>query len=171
MTRATKETYASFDDMIERSPVPVLVDFYATWCGPCQMLSRDVLPKVAGAVGKDRVKLVVGPRDAVFCLRRPSSPFPSFPSSSASFVREPKTEKTTEQFPARLTSKHRLTSTTRLLPPTQKINTEKYPNIASKYKVEALPTIMLFKEGKVADRIEGMPNAPQLIDRLLYFLQ
>jgi len=30
---------------------------------------------------------------------------------------------------------------------------------------------MLFKEGKVADRIEGMPNAPQLIDRLLYFLQ
>ena len=27
------------------------------------------------------------------------------------------------------------------------------------------------KEGKVADRIEGMPNAPQLIDRLLYFLQ
>ncbi|ACO65470.1 predicted protein [Micromonas commoda] len=110
VTRATKETYASFDDMIERSPVPVLVDFYATWCGPCQMLSRDVLPKVAGAVGKDRVKLV-------------------------------------------------------------KINTEKYPNIASKYKVEALPTIMLFKEGKVADRIEGMPNAPQLIDRLLYFLQ
>ena len=110
MAHATKETYASFDDMIENSSVPVLVDFYATWCGPCQMLSKDVLPKVAGAVGKDKVKLV-------------------------------------------------------------KINTEKYPNIAGKYKVEALPTIMLFTDGKVADRIEGMPNAPQLIDRLLYFLQ
>ena len=171
VTHATKETYASFDDMIERSPVPVLVDFYATWCGPCQMLSRDVLPKVAGAVGKDRVKLVVGPADAFFPSASCSSSFPSFPSSSASSVREPNTEKTTGQFPARLTSKRHLTNTTRLLPPAQKINTEKYPNIASKYKVEALPTIMLFKEGKVADRIEGMPNAPQLIDRLLYFLQ
>ena len=110
--------------------------------------------------------------DFSLCCCSSSFPsFPSFPSSSASSVREPTTEKTTGQFPARLASKHHLTSTTRLLPPTQKINTEKYPNIASKYKVEALPTIMLFKEGKVADRIEGMPNAPQLIDRLLYFLQ
>lgn len=51
-----------------------------------------------------------------------------------------------------------------------KINTEKYPNIASKFKVEALPTIMLFKNGKVVDRIEGLPETNQLIQRLQYFL-
>lgn len=29
---ATKKTFASFDAMIAESDVPVLVDFYATWC-------------------------------------------------------------------------------------------------------------------------------------------
>ena len=173
MIHATKETYASFDDMIERSPVPVLVDFYATWCGPCQMLSRDVLPKVAGAVGKDRVKLVVGSRRCRFL----SASFLLLLSLLALLLRlfrlRTKTRKDDRTVPG--TSHEQTPPHTQArpasFPPAQKINTEKYPNIASKYKVEALPTIMLFKEGKVADRIEGMPNAPQLIDRLLYFLQ
>lgn len=51
-----------------------------------------------------------------------------------------------------------------------KINTEKYPNIASKYKIEALPTIMLFKNGEPVDRIEGLPESNQLLQRLNYFL-
>ncbi|KAL5999937.1 hypothetical protein ACLOJK_034614 [Asimina triloba] len=33
-----------------------------------------------------------------------------------------------------------------------KIDTEKYPSIADKYKIEALPTFILFKEGKICDR-------------------
>lgn len=33
-----------------------------------------------------------------------------------------------------------------------KIDTEKYPSIADKYKIEALPTFILFKDGKPYDR-------------------
>jgi hypothetical protein len=31
VVRATKQKFASFDDMIKGSELPVLVDFYATW--------------------------------------------------------------------------------------------------------------------------------------------
>ena len=51
-----------------------------------------------------------------------------------------------------------------------KIDTEKYPKIASKFNVEALPTVLLFKGGEVVDRIEGMLDANQLQTRLNYFL-
>ena len=33
-----------------------------------------------------------------------------------------------------------------------KIDTEKYPAIADKYKIEALPTFIIFKDGKPCDR-------------------
>lgn len=33
-----------------------------------------------------------------------------------------------------------------------KIDTEKYPAIANKYKIEALPTFILFKDGEPCDR-------------------
>ncbi len=39
-------TAENFDEIVLRSETPILVDFYATWCGPCKMLS-PVLEELA----------------------------------------------------------------------------------------------------------------------------
>ena len=100
---AVKKQFSSFEDLLSSSDLPVLVDFYATWCGPCQMMT-PILEQV-GASLRDRLQVV-------------------------------------------------------------KIDTDKYPNLASKYQVEALPTLVLFKDGEPAEKIEGVHQAPQLIQHL-----
>ncbi|MDJ0573962.1 MAG: thioredoxin [Xenococcaceae cyanobacterium MO_234.B1] len=100
---AVKKQFSSFQELIESSKTPVLVDFYATWCGPCQMMN-PVLEQV-GAHLRDRLQVV-------------------------------------------------------------KIDTDRYPNIASRYHIQALPTLILFKNGQPTERIEGVVQAPQLLQHL-----
>lgn len=108
VVNAVKQTFSSFDDVIAKSDKPVLVDFYATWCGPCQMITPTLSSVAAQLKGK------------------------------VMFI---------------------------------KVDTDKYPKVASKYSVRALPTLMLFKNGVPVDRIEGVPQEHQLLQRLTAILQ
>ncbi len=42
---------ASFDEHVKGSDVPVLVDFWAEWCGPCKMIA-PLLEEIAGEYGE-----------------------------------------------------------------------------------------------------------------------
>jgi thioredoxin-like negative regulator of GroEL len=41
-----------------------------------------------------------------------------------------------------------------------KIDTDKYPQLASQHQIQALPTLVLFKQGQPVDRIEVLCQQP-----------
>lgn len=45
-----------FEDLINNTSEPILVDFYATWCGPCKMM-HPILEDVKARVG-DKARIV-----------------------------------------------------------------------------------------------------------------
>ncbi|BAZ16956.1 thioredoxin [Calothrix sp. NIES-4071] len=100
---STKKQFNSFEEMLASSDVPVLVDFYADWCGPCKLMSQIL-----------------------------------------------------EQVNAQLQGRMRVA----------KIDTEKYTQLATQYQIQALPTLILFKQGQPVDKIEGVLQAPDLVRRL-----
>jgi len=58
----------SFAEIVERAGLPVLVDFWAPWCGPCRMVS-PALEQIAGDLA-GRIKLVKVNVDSAPALQR-----------------------------------------------------------------------------------------------------
>lgn len=66
MSDITKLTEASFDSEVLKSPIPVIVDFTAVWCGPCKLLDPVVTQLSQDWDGKVKfVKLDVDENSAI----------------------------------------------------------------------------------------------------------
>lgn len=93
----------SFDAAVTKSAVPVLVDFWAPWCGPCKMIS-PVLDEIA--------------RENADTLR------------------------------------------------VTKVNVDDNPDLAAKFGVKGIPTLLIFKGGELKETIVGMTSKKVLLDKL-----
>jgi thioredoxin 1 len=96
-------TDGTFDSEVVKSDKPVLVDFWAPWCGPCRMLS----PLVDELAKEYEGKVKVG-----------------------------------------------------------KINTDDNAQVATQFRISAIPTLLFFKGGKVADQLVGVHPKTEIKKRL-----
>ena len=103
----TTLTDATFDEVIAGSSEPVLVDFWAEWCGPCKMIA-PILDEIA-------------------------------------------TEQT-----GKLT--------------VAKLNVDDNPEIARRFDVMSIPTLIVFKDGEAAKRMVGAKGKGQLLEELSDFI-
>ena len=94
---------ANFEDEVLKSDIPVLVDFWATWCGPCRMLS----PIVDEIAEEQSGSVKVG-----------------------------------------------------------KVNIDEQPELASRFGVMSIPTLMVWKDGKLTDTSVGV-KPKHMIEEML----
>jgi thioredoxin 1 len=92
-----------FGDEVTHCAQPVAVEFYATWCGPCQQ-ELPLLDRVAGGY-----------------------------SGKVKFV---------------------------------KVNLDESPGLAQNYDVQAVPLLLLFKDGKLEERLLGLQTEDILTNKL-----
>ena len=53
-----KAKFKNFEEMLTAFEEPILVDFYATWCGPCQLMSKELSAVGSELTGKVKVAKV-----------------------------------------------------------------------------------------------------------------
>ncbi|MGZ3405978.1 MAG: thioredoxin [Polyangia bacterium] len=92
-------TDASFENDVLKSTQPVLIDFWATWCGPCRAIA-PVVEQLAGEYA-GKVKVV-------------------------------------------------------------KVNIDENPKTPTQYDVRSIPTLLMFKDGKVVGQIVGAVPKPKI---------
>ncbi len=95
MKNIVELTETNFETEVVRATAPVIVDFYAPWCGPCKMIA-------------------------------------------------PLIEQLADEYAGRLKF--------------AKANVDETPQLASQFRIEGVPTLMLFRNGQSADQIVGFPG-------------
>ena len=97
-----KLTRDNFETEVLNSTLPVLIDFYADWCGPCRMLGP-----VIDEIAEEAADFKVG-----------------------------------------------------------KVNIDEQPELATKYQVMSVPTLVVIKNGEVANRATGVTPKQKILDML-----
>lgn len=102
--KATIETNAAnFDCEVLQSNLPVIVDFWASWCGPCKMIAPALEEIAAEQAGKARVA---------------------------------------------------------------KVNVDEQPELAARYGITSLPTLLYFAGGAVRDQLIGAASKKAIVTKL-----